>query len=95
MHIILRYEMERALIRGDLAVEDVSPGHCRPNGSAGNRNSTCRAALQANKVTHLAQVPKVWNAKMAEYLGVTPENDAQGCLQDVHWSAGREFGRSS
>jgi Zn-dependent M32 family carboxypeptidase len=36
------------------------------------------------------QVPAVWNAKMKEYLGVTPENDAQGCLQDVHWSAGRE-----
>jgi len=35
-------------------------------------------------------VPAVWNAKMKEYLGVTPENDAQGCLQDVHWSAGRE-----
>jgi carboxypeptidase Taq len=30
----------------------------------------------------------VWNEKMKEYLGVTPENDAQGCLQDVHWSAG-------
>lgn len=28
---------------------------------------------------------------MAAYLGVTPENDAQGCLQDVHWSAGREW----
>lgn len=33
-------------------------------------------------------VPKVWNAKMKEYLGTEPENDAQGCLQDVHWSAG-------
>jgi len=33
-------------------------------------------------------VPAVWNAKMKEYLGVTPDNDAQGCLQDVHWSAG-------
>ncbi|KAL4523019.1 hypothetical protein Ndes2526B_g07832 [Nannochloris sp. 'desiccata'] len=33
-------------------------------------------------------IPKVWNAKMKEYLGVEPENDAQGCLQDVHWSAG-------
>jgi carboxypeptidase Taq len=30
----------------------------------------------------------VWNEKMQEYLGVTPENDAQGCLQDVHWGAG-------
>lgn len=33
-------------------------------------------------------VPKVWNAKMTEYLGCTPANDAQGCLQDVHWSCG-------
>jgi carboxypeptidase Taq len=33
-------------------------------------------------------VPKVWNAKMQQYLGVEPPSDAQGCLQDVHWSAG-------
>lgn len=33
-------------------------------------------------------VPKVWNAKMKQYLGVEPPSDAQGCLQDVHWSAG-------
>ena len=28
---------------------------------------------------------------MQQYLGVSPESDAQGCLQDVHWSAGREW----
>lgn len=33
-------------------------------------------------------IPKLWNAKMQEYLGCTPKNDAEGCLQDVHWSAG-------
>lgn len=33
-------------------------------------------------------VPGAWNAKMQEYLGCTPEDDAQGCLQDVHWGAG-------
>eukprot|EP00879_Flechtneria_rotunda_P004762 GHRR01005032.1.p1 GENE.GHRR01005032.1~~GHRR01005032.1.p1 ORF type:complete len:544 (+),score=181.25 GHRR01005032.1:157-1788(+) len=33
-------------------------------------------------------VPKVWNQKMKDYLGAVPETDAQGCLQDVHWSAG-------
>jgi len=33
-------------------------------------------------------VPRLWNEKMKEYLGVEPENDAQGCLQDVHWSMG-------
>jgi carboxypeptidase Taq len=25
---------------------------------------------------------------MHEYLGITPPNDAQGVLQDIHWSSG-------
>ena len=29
-----------------------------------------------------------WNELMKKYLGITPPNDAQGCLQDVHWSHG-------
>ncbi|CAK0875306.1 unnamed protein product, partial [Prorocentrum cordatum] len=33
-------------------------------------------------------VPALWNEKMREYLGVEPEDDAQGCLQDLHWSMG-------
>jgi len=55
LHIALRFEIERDLIRGDL---DVS------------------------------EVPAVWNDKMASYLGVRPERDAEGCLQDIHWSHG-------
>lgn len=35
-----------------------------------------------------SEVPRIWNNKMKEYLGVTPADDAEGCLQDVHWSAG-------
>ena len=31
---------------------------------------------------------KVWNDKYTEYLGITPENDKEGILQDVHWSEG-------
>lgn len=31
-------------------------------------------------------LPEAWNARYAEYLGVTPPNAAQGVLQDVHWS---------
>ena len=34
------------------------------------------------------EIPALWNAKMKEYLLVEPSDDAQGCLQDVHWSAG-------
>jgi carboxypeptidase Taq len=33
-------------------------------------------------------LPEVWNSRMEEYLGLTPPNDAQGVLQDVHWSSG-------
>ena len=36
-------------------------------------------------------LPEAWNAKMKEYLGIIPPNDAQGCLQDIHWSLG-DFG---
>jgi carboxypeptidase Taq len=53
LHILLRFEIEKALIDGSLAVDDV---------------------------------PAIWNVKMQEYLGITPPNDAEGCLQDVHWS---------
>jgi len=55
MHVVLRFEIERDLIRGDLDV---------------------------------AEVPAVWNQKMEEYLGVRPETDSEGCLQDIHWSHG-------
>jgi carboxypeptidase Taq len=55
LHIVLRYEIERDLVRGDLEVADV---------------------------------PQVWNHKMDEYLGFRPETDAEGCLQDIHWSHG-------
>lgn len=33
-------------------------------------------------------LPEAWNARYAEFLGVTPPNDAVGVLQDVHWSIG-------
>jgi carboxypeptidase Taq len=36
----------------------------------------------------VAELPSVWNAKMEEFLGVTPPNDTVGVLQDVHWSSG-------
>lgn len=33
-------------------------------------------------------LPQVWNDLYEEYLGVRPENDSEGILQDVHWSEG-------
>ena len=32
--------------------------------------------------------PAYWNAKMKEYLGIEPDTDANGVLQDMHWSIG-------
>lgn len=36
----------------------------------------------------IKDLPKIWNDKMYEYLGVTPKTDSEGVLQDVHWSCG-------
>lgn len=36
----------------------------------------------------VAELPGMWREKMKSYLGVEPSNDAQGVLQDIHWSAG-------
>lgn len=55
MHIIIRFEIESALIEGTLKAQDV---------------------------------PRVWNEKYKEYLGVDVPNNALGCLQDIHWSQG-------
>ena len=32
------------------------------------------------------EIPALWNAKYKEYLGLDVPDDAQGCLQDVHWT---------
>ncbi|HEY2585822.1 MAG TPA: carboxypeptidase M32 [Tepidisphaeraceae bacterium] len=55
LHILLRFEIEQALLNGDLGTKDL---------------------------------PAAWNAKMKQYLGLTPPDDARGCLQDIHWSGG-------
>jgi carboxypeptidase Taq len=55
LHILIRFELERALIGGDLAVADL---------------------------------PEAWTSRYREYLGITPPDDARGCLQDIHWAAG-------
>lgn len=33
-------------------------------------------------------LPELWNNSMEEMLGIRPENDSKGLLQDVHWSSG-------
>lgn len=36
----------------------------------------------------IADLPGAWNDGMRALLGVTPPDDRDGCLQDVHWPAG-------
>ncbi len=55
LHIIIRFELEKAMVNGDVAVESL---------------------------------PRMWNEKYQEYLGITPPNNADGILQDVHWTSG-------
>jgi carboxypeptidase Taq len=33
-------------------------------------------------------LPRVWNERIQEYLGVDVPNDAEGVLQDTHWASG-------
>lgn len=55
LHILIRTDLELALLEQGLDVEDL---------------------------------PREWNLRYGELLGVTPADDAEGCLQDVHWSEG-------
>ena len=54
-HVIMRFELEQALMSGDLKVADL---------------------------------PDAWNQKMEQLLGVRPDTDAMGCMQDIHWMDG-------
>jgi carboxypeptidase Taq len=55
LHVLARYELEKRLMSGDLAVRDL---------------------------------PAAWNLEMEQRLGFRPENDREGCLQDIHWAVG-------
>ena len=55
LHIMIRTDLELALLEQGLEVDDL---------------------------------PQEWNRRYRELLGVVPVNDAEGCLQDVHWSEG-------
>lgn len=36
----------------------------------------------------VADLPEAWNELMRENLGVVPETDSNGVMQDIHWSGG-------
>lgn len=44
-----------------------------------------------NGETTVAELPALWRQKYQDYLGITPANDTEGILQDIHWPGG-DFG---
>lgn len=44
--------------------------------------------LMVAKKIKIDDLPKIWNDKYEEYLGVRPQSDSEGVLQDVHWTSG-------
>ncbi len=55
LHVMLRFDLELAMLEGTLAVRDL---------------------------------PDAWRARIESDLGVTPPDDRDGVLQDVHWYGG-------
>lgn len=55
-----------------------------------NLHIAVRFELEAAIFEGLAvrDLPDAWNARYAAALGVHPKSDAEGVLQDVHWSSG-------
>lgn len=56
-----------------------------------NLHIILRFELELELVTgglKVENLPSAWNDKMQELLGFVPRNDAEGVLQDVHWSHG-------
>lgn len=41
-----------------------------------------------NDGVSVEELPAIWNQKYEEYLGIRPETDLEGILQDIHWSDG-------
>ena len=40
----------------------------------------------ANGRVRIEDLPRIWREKYREYLGIEPQNDREGILQDVHWT---------
>ena len=55
LHIIIRFQLEQAVIDGELATADL---------------------------------PTAWNELYEQFLGIKPDTDSLGVIQDIHWAAG-------
>jgi carboxypeptidase Taq len=75
------------------AINKVQPSFIRVNADEATYNLHIMLRLEleimlVEGTLEIKELPAVWNSKMKEYLGIIPSNDAEGVLQDVHWSYG-------
>lgn len=75
------------------AINSVKPGFIRIDADEVTYNLHIIVRFEIEKgliegSIRVKDVPDIWNEKMREYLGICPEFDGQGCLQDIHWSLG-------
>jgi carboxypeptidase Taq len=75
------------------AVNDVKPSLIRVEADevTYNLHIMLRTGLEMGLMDGSVEVdalPEAWNAKMQDYLGLTPPDDGVGVLQDIHWSHG-------
>jgi carboxypeptidase Taq len=75
------------------AINKVEPSLIRVNADEATYNLHIMLRLEieiglVEGTMAVKDLPDIWNAKMKEYLGIVPPNDALGVLQDIHWSGG-------
>jgi carboxypeptidase Taq len=75
------------------AINDVQPSFIRVEADEAtyNMHINLRFELEQKIISgdiEVADIPEAWNTRFTELMGITPESDADGCLQDVHWSGG-------
>jgi carboxypeptidase Taq len=75
------------------AINDVQPSFIRVEADevTYNLHIMIRFELEQELISgrlQPADVPAAWNAQYTQSLGITPVKDAEGCLQDIHWSGG-------
>jgi carboxypeptidase Taq len=75
------------------AVNDVQPSHIRVEADEAtyNLHIIVRFELEQGLMSGElapAELPAAWNERFRQTLGLTPPDDARGCLQDIHWSFG-------
>lgn len=75
------------------AINKVSPGLIRTEADELSYSLHVLVRYELEKMLveeelDVKELPRIWADKYEEYLGIRPQNAAEGVLQDIHWSQG-------